>query len=76
MPHRDTGVAIKQAINSALNPTQGHKHRHFIGNTLTIFGWGLANLCNTELKLYKNHEYSYIANNRICTRYWWKDKYT
>ena len=26
MPHRDTSVAIIQAINRALNFTQGHKH--------------------------------------------------
>jgi len=25
MPHMDTSVAIKQAINQALNATQGHK---------------------------------------------------
>ena len=25
MPHRDTSVAIKQAITLALNATQGHK---------------------------------------------------
>ena len=26
MPHRDTSVAIKQAIKHALNATLGHKH--------------------------------------------------
>ena len=26
MPHRDTSMDIKQAINQALNVTQGHKH--------------------------------------------------
>ena len=28
MPHRDTSVAIRQAITSALNATQGHKHSY------------------------------------------------
>ena len=28
MPHRDTSVAIKQAINSALNAKQGHKRSY------------------------------------------------
>ena len=28
MSHRDTSVAIKQAINRALNVTQGHKRSY------------------------------------------------
>ena len=28
MPHRDTSVAIKQAITQALNATQGHKRSY------------------------------------------------
>ena len=34
MPQRDTRVAIKQAINPALNATQGHK-RIAINQTLS-----------------------------------------
>ena len=28
MPHRDTSIAIKQAINRALNVTQGHQRSY------------------------------------------------
>ena len=28
MPHRDTSVAIKQAITQALNATQGHRRSY------------------------------------------------
>ena len=36
MLHRDTSVAIKLAINLALNATQGHKHSYEQAITLSL----------------------------------------
>ena len=36
MPHRDTKVAIKQAINRALNATPGHKHNYKQANNRAL----------------------------------------
>ena len=37
MPHKDTRIAIKQAISQALNATQGHKPS-FLSNKLYYSG--------------------------------------
>ena len=36
MPHKDTSIAIKQAITQALNATQGHKHSYQQAITLAL----------------------------------------
>ena len=36
MPHRDTSIAIKQAITQALNATQGHKRSYQQAITLAL----------------------------------------
>ena len=36
MPHRDTSIAIKQAIALALNATQGHKRSYQQAITLAL----------------------------------------